>query len=76
MELTQNQHKTAAELRLLDREIRVRGKGGRERVVRIGYEAARSLDRYLRVQARHPQATRPQLWLGGSGLGPLTPDGI
>jgi integrase/recombinase XerD len=52
------------DLRLLEREIRVRGKGGRERVVRIGFEAARSLDRYVRVRARHPQAARPQLWLG------------
>jgi site-specific recombinase XerD/AcrR family transcriptional regulator len=51
------------DLRLLDREITVRGKGGRERVVRIGFEAARSLDRYLRARARHPQAGRPQLWL-------------
>src|SRR5580692_9865504 len=29
------------------REITVRGKGGRPRVVRIGHEAARALDRYL-----------------------------
>jgi site-specific recombinase XerC len=34
-----------SDLRLLDREIRVRGKAGRERIVRIGFEAARSLDR-------------------------------
>jgi integrase/recombinase XerD len=40
------------DLRLLEREIRVRGKGGRERVVRIGFEAARSLDRYVRARAR------------------------
>ena len=64
------------DLRLLDREIRVRGKAGRERIVRIGFEAARSLDRYLRARARHPQAARPQLWLGAGGRGPLTPNGI
>jgi integrase/recombinase XerD len=64
------------DLRLLDREITVRGKGGRERVVRIGFEAARSLDRYLRARARHPQAGRPQLWLGAGGRSPLTSDGI
>ena len=29
-----------SDLRLLDREIRVRGKAGRERIVRIGFEAA------------------------------------
>ena len=44
--------------------------------MRIGFEAARSLDRYLRVRARHPEAARPQLWLGAGGRGPLTPNGI
>jgi site-specific recombinase XerD len=46
------------------REITVRGKGGRARVVRIGHEAARALDRYIRIRSRHAQAWRPQLWLG------------
>jgi len=64
------------DLRLLDREIRVRGKAGKERIVKVGFEAARSLDRYLRARARHPQAARPQLWLGAGGRGPLTPNGI
>ena len=31
------------------REITVRGKDGRARVVRIGHEATRALDRYLRI---------------------------
>jgi site-specific recombinase XerD len=57
------------DLRLLDREITVRGKHDRERVVRIGFEAARSLDWYLRARARHQQAGRPQLWLGGPAGG-------
>ena len=43
------------------REITVRGKGGRSRVVRIGHDAARALDRYLRVRSRHAQAHRPEL---------------
>ena len=34
----------------------VRGKGGTARTVKIGHQAARSLDRYLRARARHPQA--------------------
>jgi site-specific recombinase XerD len=34
------------------REITVRGKGGRPRVVKIGHEAARALDRYLRARSR------------------------
>jgi integrase/recombinase XerD len=43
------------------REIRVRGKGGETRIVKIGHETARSIDRYLRARARHAQAYRPQL---------------
>jgi site-specific recombinase XerD len=46
------------------REITVRGKGGKPRVVRISHEAARTLDRYLRVRSRHVQAWRRELWLG------------
>jgi site-specific recombinase XerD len=53
------------------REIRVRGKGGRERTVRIGHEAARRVDRYLRVRSRHELAYRPELWLGAGRRGPL-----
>jgi site-specific recombinase XerC len=34
------------------REIKVFGKGRRERIVKIDYEAARRVDRYLRVRAR------------------------
>ena len=30
----------------------------------IGHEAARALDRYLRVRSRHAQAWRRELWLG------------
>ena len=54
----------------------MRGKGGRPRVVRIGHEAARALDRYLRIRSRHAQAWRPQLWLGVSNRGPMTANGI
>jgi integrase len=43
------------------REITVRGKGGRPRVVRIGHKAARALDRYLRIRSRHAQAQRPHV---------------
>jgi integrase len=58
------------------REIRVRGKGGRDRTVKVDHEAARRLDRYLRVRAKHEQAHRPGLWLGTGGRGPLTGNGI
>ena len=43
------------------REITVRGKGGKPRVVRIGHEAARALDRYLWVPSWHGQAWRLKL---------------
>jgi len=43
------------------REIRITGKGGTARTVRIGHQAARALDRYLRARAKHAQAWRAQL---------------
>jgi site-specific recombinase XerD len=63
-------------LELWQREITVRGKNGKERVVRIGYQTPRTLDHYLRVRSRHAQAWRPQLWLGVNNRGPMTPNGI
>ena len=61
---------------LVHREITVQGKGRKTRVVKISFDAARSLDRYLRVRARHAQAHRPQLWLGAGNRGPMTASGI
>jgi integrase len=60
-----------SDIDLWQREITVCGKGGKTRIVRFGHQAARSLDRYLRLRARHAQAWRPQLWLGTSNRGPL-----
>ena len=65
-----------SDLDLQARQIRIRGKGGTARTVKIGHQAARSLDRYLRARARHPQSWRPQLWLGVNNRGPLTATGI
>src|SRR5260370_444108 len=53
-------------------EITVRGKTGKARIVRINHQTALSLDRYIRVRARHAQAYRPQLWLGVNNRGPMT----
>ena len=61
---------------LWQREITVRGKGDKDRIVRIGHQTARSLDRYLRARSRHAQAWRPQLWLGAGNREPLTAAGI
>ena len=48
--------------------LRVTGKGSRTRLVAIGAQTARALDRYLRARARHPLAALPQLWLGGDAF--------
>jgi integrase len=61
---------------LWQREITVRGKGGKDRIVKIGHQAARSLDRYQRSRSRHGQARQPQLWLGVNNREPLTAAGI
>ena len=65
-----------SDLDLWNRAIRVCGKSGRERAVPIGHDAARAIDRYIRVRARHAQAWRPQLWLGVNNRGPMTASGI
>ena len=65
-----------SDLDLQAREIRIRGKGSKPRTAKIGHQAARSLDRYLRARARHAEAHRPQLWLGVNNRGPLTAAGI
>ena len=57
-------------------ELSELAKGRTARTVKISHQAARNLDRYLRARARHPQAWRPQLWLGVNGRGPLTATGI
>ena len=54
---------------LWQRELTVRGKGGKD-------QAARSLDRYLRPRTRHAHAWRPQLWLSVNNREPLTAAGI
>ena len=65
-----------SDIDLWQREITVHGKGRKTRVVKIGHDAARSLDRYLRVRARHAQTYQPQLWLGINNRGPMTASGI
>src|SRR5690242_17156242 len=65
-----------SDLDLWQREITVRGKNGNQRIVKISYPAARTLDRYIRVRARHTQAWRSQLWLGVNNRGPMTAQGI
>jgi integrase/recombinase XerD len=65
-----------SDLNLEAREIRVRGKGGKERTVPVSREAAYRVDRYLRARSRHELAYRQALWLGTGSRGPLTASGI
>jgi site-specific recombinase XerD len=64
------------DLALWQREITVRGKNGKARIVQIGYQTARTLDRYIRARSRYAQAWRPQLWLGVNNRGPMTANRI
>ena len=57
-------------------EAIVTGKGGKQRLVKFGYDAGRDLDRYLRERQRHALARLPQLWLGIRNRGPMTASGI
>jgi site-specific recombinase XerD len=56
--------------------IRVLGKGRRQRLLSIDPKTVKSIDRYIRLRAQHPQAKLPQLWLGVRGKGPMTPSGV
>ena len=65
-----------SDLDLWHREITVHDKGRKARIVKISHDAARALDRYIRVRARHAQAYRTQLWLSINNRGPMTASGI
>ncbi|CAN5601681.1 tyrosine recombinase XerC [soil metagenome] len=56
------------------RELRVMGKGRRERSLPLSPKAAKVVIRYLRERARHPQADSPYLWIGLRGR--LTDSGV
>ena len=45
----------------------VLGKGRRPRLLHLGAQTIRSIDRYLRVRSHHPKAHLPYLWVGHSG---------
>jgi site-specific recombinase XerD len=66
---------TGIMLHSLDKErgrIKIHGKGGKERIVRIGQAAQRALWRYL---VYRPQNGRPELWLTEEGK-PLANSGV
>lgn len=45
----------------------VLGKGRRPRLLHLGAQTVRAIDRYLRVRSHHPKAHLPRLWVGHSG---------
>ena len=52
----------------------VRCKGGKFRNLPMGPTTLKAVDSYVRARARHPEAHRKELWLGGKG--PMTGSGI
>jgi site-specific recombinase XerD len=60
---------------LTRKRLLVTGKGDRQRYIAIGAQTALSINRYLRLRARHRHATLPALWLAERGT-VMTPSGI
>src|SRR4029079_6836050 len=55
---------TLADVDLDEGTVRVTGKGSRTRLVAIGDNTIRSLDRYLRARAKLGNAVTDGLWMG------------
>jgi site-specific recombinase XerD len=66
------------DVNLSQRRLRIRLKGGDELWVPIGKKSAAAIDKYIRMRARHPQASSPWLWLGvkGHATARMTDSGI
>jgi len=62
------------ELDVDNQVVRVRGKGGRVRIVPFGRKSAQAVDRYLRARSRHKHASSEALWIGRQG--PLYSSGV
>jgi site-specific recombinase XerD len=56
--------------------VAIRGKGSKDRQVRIGPKTARAVSRYLRIRARHRGAGCAALWLAVRGAKPLSGNGV
>jgi site-specific recombinase XerD len=54
--------------------LRVTGKGSRTRLVPLGAQTIRAVDRYLRARAKHPASALAVLWIGKKGR--LTESGL
>jgi len=62
------------DLSLQHRELYVMGRRRKARVLPLGVEAVKDLDRYLRTRARHTHEDLPWLWISSKGR--LTSSGI
>jgi integrase/recombinase XerD len=58
------------------REVKVHGKGRRDRVVSYGRKTAVVLDKYLRIRGKQKLKDNPALWLAEKNRGALTRWGI
>lgn len=65
-----------SDIDLENRELRVDGKGRKQRIVKFGHDSARAVDRYLRLRATHSYAHSTKLWLGINNRQPMTANGI
>jgi site-specific recombinase XerD len=70
------EHYDRNDMDLENRELRVHGKGRKERIVKFNYDAARAIDRYLRLRSKHAYTHSPKLWLGVNNRPPMTANGI
>lgn len=61
----------------LDRDVvTFRGKGSKDRQMRLGPKTARAMSRYVRARAKHRGADRSELWLAIRGESPMSPNGV
>jgi site-specific recombinase XerD len=61
----------------VDRDVvAFRGKGSKDRQVRIGPKTARAVSRYLRARSKHPGAALPAVWLAVRGANPMSANAI
>jgi len=70
------EHPERGDLDMENRQLLVHGKGRKERLVKFTYDAARAIDRYLRVRGKHTYAHSHHLWLGVNNRRPMTANGI
>lgn len=56
------------DINVVEREAYVTGKAKKARTVKYSFEAARALDKYMRMRGRHRLAHLPDLWVSPKGV--------